>query len=349
MNFFSIPLGIATCAAGLLTTTALDASNLPVIFFHGLSDDYTAGDNFVANLTAEGRTVVSLGFCDGPCSYESLATQVPLAVKTVRELVANNSAFDDGYIFMAHSQGGAISRAVIEEMDDHQVKRYVSLAGVQNGIFVGPEDVEGVAAMGGTGSLQGLFPRPDIFNFSAYPNEALNGHVQHDVIQFALENHGLQYEYSYFNLQRSPQFDSWASSNVFFPVVNNVNSCLPGDDQCIYDQRRRKANFLKLEEAYFFVSPQDGAVTPWKSSHFGRYSEVKSVDAIEANFSSLAVLAMEETLEYTSDTFGLRTLDERGGLFLVTAENVPHVCWSRDSGDCSFKEVYNRYVYPVLH
>ncbi|KAI9905641.1 hypothetical protein PsorP6_013801 [Peronosclerospora sorghi] len=44
-------------------------------------------------------------------------------LRVVRELVASNAAFDDGYIFVGHSQGGLISRAVIEEMNDHKVKR----------------------------------------------------------------------------------------------------------------------------------------------------------------------------------------------------------------------------------
>jgi hypothetical protein len=99
--------------------------------------NYEDSDNFVANLTAEGRTVVSLEFYDDACSIEALVTQVPLAVQAVRCVVANNSAFDDGYIIVAHSQGGAVSRAVIEEMDDHGVRRYISMAGTQNGIFTG--------------------------------------------------------------------------------------------------------------------------------------------------------------------------------------------------------------------
>uniref|UniRef100_H3GWE4 Uncharacterized protein n=1 Tax=Phytophthora ramorum TaxID=164328 RepID=H3GWE4_PHYRM len=346
MNFCSILLELLASATGV-AAAATDVSNLPVIFFHGLSDTYTAGDNYVANLTAEGRTVVSLSFCDGSCSYESLATQVPLAVKAVREAVVNNSVFDGGYIFIGHSQGGAISRAVIEEMDDHQVKRYISLAGVQNGIFNGPDDADALASAG-VSYLNFLVPE-EVFNFSKYAPEDAYGKVERDIVQFAVENPDVQYEYSYFNLQRSPQFASWASTNIFLPVVNNVNPCLPGDDQCIYDQHRRKANFLKLESAYFFISPEDGTITPWQSSQFGRYSEVKSVDEIETNFSSLSIVEMKDTLEYTSDTFGLRSLDERGGLFLVTADNVTHVCWSRDSDDCSFQDAYDTYIYPVLH
>ncbi|KAG7382685.1 holo-[acyl-carrier-protein] synthase [Phytophthora pseudosyringae] len=298
MNYPCILLGLAACAVGIESTAATDATSLPVIFFHGLSDDYTAGDNFVANLTAEGRT------------------------------------------------GGAISRAVVEEMDDHQVQRYISLAGLQNGVFSGPNDADALATAGRS-SVNYIVPEA-VLNLSTYTSEDAHGKVQHDIAQLMLENPDLQYEYSYFNLQRSLQFGSWSYSNFFLSVLNNVNPCLPGDDQCIYDQRRRKANFLKLESAYFFTSPEDGTITPWQSSHFGRYSEVNSVAEIETNFKDLTVVDMKDTLEYTSDTFGLRTLDERGGLFLVTADNVTHVCWSRDSAGCWFQDVYDTYIYPVL-
>ncbi|KAJ8574903.1 hypothetical protein ON010_g4309 [Phytophthora cinnamomi] len=286
MKFCGLLLGLAiACVSSIQSVSAAtDVSNLPVFFFHGLSDDYTAGDNYVANLTAEGRTVVPLSFCDSSCSFESLVTQVPLAVTAVRETVMNNSVFDDGYIFIAHSQGGAISRAVIEEMDDHQVKRYISLAGVQNGIFNGPNDAEALASSGV--SYLNYIVSAEVFNFSKYAPEDAYGKVERDIVQFTLENPDVQYQYSYFNLQRSPQFGSWASSNIFLPIVNNVNPCLPGDNQCVFDQRRRKANFLKLESAYFFISPEDGTITPWQSSIFGRYSEVKSVDEIEKNFAA---------------------------------------------------------------
>ncbi|GMF21936.1 unnamed protein product [Phytophthora lilii] len=69
---------------------------------------------------------------------------------------------------------------------------------------------------------------------------------------------------------------------IFFPVINNVSPCLPGDNDCVLNQHRRKANFLKVESAYFFISPEDGTVTPWQTSHFGRYSEVHSVNEIES-------------------------------------------------------------------
>lgn len=76
-----------------------------------------------------------------------MSLQVPEAIAAVRDVVARDERFKDEYMFIAHSQGGMIARAVIEQMDDHKVHTFVSLAGAQNGIFYGPqEDDRGVNA-----------------------------------------------------------------------------------------------------------------------------------------------------------------------------------------------------------
>ncbi|ETK96244.1 hypothetical protein L915_00932 [Phytophthora nicotianae] len=340
---FLLPL--VSCALALVNVSSA-ASDLPVIFFHGVTRTYKDGDNFVANLTAEGRTVASLSFCDGECSIRSLLTQVPAAVKAVRELVANNSVFDDGYIFIGHSQGGPISRAVMEEMDDHKVQRYISLGGLQNGQFIGPERVEKSIADGGA-FFRAILPET-AYNYSVYSPEDYYGKLQKEYVLYTIENPDAQYTYSQFTVNRWPQFGSFSTANFFLPVYNNVNPCLPGDDQCISDQHRRKANFLKVEQAHFFASPADDIIMPWQSSIFGRYSEVDTIEEIETLYNNLTVVDMKDTLEYTSDTFGLQTLDKRGGLFLHTAENVSHKCWVEDEGDCEWAKVYDQYLYQTL-
>ncbi|POM76875.1 Hypothetical protein PHPALM_5832 [Phytophthora palmivora] len=341
----NIFLSLVTCAFALINV-ASGTSNLPVIFFHGVTRTYEDGDNFVANLTAEGRTVASLSFCDGICSIQSLLTQVPMAVKAVRELVANNSVFNDGYIFIGHSLGGPISRAVMEEMDDHKVKRYISLGGLQNGQFIGPERVEKSIADGGA-FFKAVIPETS-YNYSGYSAEAYYGKMQKEFVLHTIENPDDQYTYAQFSVNRWPQFGSFSTANFFLPVYNNVNHCLPGDDQCIFDQHRRKANFLKVEEAHFFASPADDIIMPWQSSIFGRYSEVDTIEEIETKYNNLMVVDMKDTLEYTSDTFGLQSLDKRGGLFLHTIENVSHKCYVEDEGDCKFWDVYDKYLYSTL-
>ncbi|OWZ05576.1 hypothetical protein PHMEG_00022313 [Phytophthora megakarya] len=322
------------------------ASTLPVIFFHGATMTYEAGDNFVANLTAEHRTVESLSFCDGPCSITSLLTQVPDAVKVVRDLVANNPIYDDGYIFIGHSLGGMIARAVIEEMDDHKVKRLISLAGLQNGQFIGPDS--NVEESFANGDLLNFNVSKTLFNDTAYGPEDYYGKLQKDLALYNIENPDSQYLYAHFNTYRWPQRGSFSTASLFLPVYNNINYCRPGDDQCICNQERRKANFLKLDEAHFFASPADEVIRPWQTSIFGVHSEVDTIEEIETEFNNLTVLDTKETLEYTSDTFGLKSLDQRGGLFLHEVPNVSHLCWVQDTDNCAWATVYDQNIYSTL-
>ena len=59
-------------------------------------------------------------------------------------------------------------------------------------------------------------------------------------------------------------------------------------------------------------------------------------------------------IHYTGDSYGLATLDKRGGVFLHFEENVGHACWLMDevpyysAVECKFKAVYKRTLYALL-
>lgn len=99
--------GILTLAAGSAVdcASAFDPdAKLPIFFFHGVTGNRGNADNFVANLTAEGRVVVPLSFCEDDCSFSNpIRTQAFMAIDQVRGIVTGNSTFDNGYIFVAHS------------------------------------------------------------------------------------------------------------------------------------------------------------------------------------------------------------------------------------------------------
>ncbi|KAL4124023.1 hypothetical protein PRIC2_009865 [Phytophthora ramorum] len=88
---------------------------------------------------------------------------------------------------------------------------------------------------------------------------------------------------------------------------------------------------------------------PWESCVFGRYTEVDTLDEIETSFMNMTIVNITDTLEYREDTFGLRTLDERGGLHLHIAPNVTHSCWCVDEKYCKWAPVYDEYIYPALN
>ncbi|RLN50745.1 hypothetical protein BBP00_00010034, partial [Phytophthora kernoviae] len=307
-----------------------DKKNFPVFFFHGLTGNSREGFNFAANLTAEGRVFVPLAFCERECSLTALNIQVPMAIAAVRQVVANDDRFANGYIFMGHSQGGMMARAVIEQMDDHKVHTFVSLAGALNGMFYGPQDEDRNAIHDvSTGFGAKVLP-PELFDFAGYSPEGYRGKMQYDLARRAMDPK-IQAAYSIINLARTPVRDVWLETNEFLPMINNVIKCVWYDFHCHMEKIRRKNNFLKLKEAHFFASPEDGAVVPWQSSHFGQYSEANSLEEIEFGYEHFTVVEMCDTVEYREDTFGLRTLDERGALSFYTAPGVPHCCWLYDS------------------
>lgn len=345
--------------------TAVDesssSSGLPVFFFHGVTANATAGFNFQKNLTGEGRTFIALDFCENACSVGGLAHQVQLAIRQIRAIIQDSddsgSCFANGYVFIGHSQGGAIARAVIEEMDDHDVRTFVSLAGAQNGIFYGPQPSDATPTAIFAKALGPQMIPSSLMNFSLYSPSDFRGKVQFDFATKVATQASLQSELSIVNLPRSPVYQDWLSTNTFLPVINNLNSCEGDSDsepQCLADQQRRKSNFLRLEAAHFFASPQDEVISPWQASVFGQYTEVQSAEEIETKFSALEIIPVTQTREYQEDSYGLQTLDRQGKLVLHEVAGVGHSCWVVDTiptGSktlCRFQPIYDQHIYPVL-
>jgi palmitoyl-protein thioesterase len=329
-------------------------SELPVFFFHGVTGNATNGRNIKANLTAESRVFVGLTFCENECSVQSVTAQIPMAIAQIRSIVQNDSRFDNGYHFVGHSQGGGLARAVVENMDDHKVHSLVSLAGVQNGMFYGPQAEDLVPLHVMINVLGPNLLTKDIFDFSSYAKADWRGKVQRDLSVLGADQ-TLQTKYSLMNMARPPVRDYFVQNNQYLPYLNNLNRCEWYDVLCHYTKLRHKHNFLRLKSAHFFASPNDGVVAPWQHSLLGRYSEVDSLEEIETKFEELHVVGMDDTVEYTEDTYGLRTLDERGALHRTTVPGVSHNCWLADGprfdapGEhCEWQPLWEQYVYSAL-
>ncbi|EGZ05143.1 hypothetical protein PHYSODRAFT_342522 [Phytophthora sojae] len=297
-----------------------EKKDLPVFFFHGLTGN---------------------------------SGEVPMVIAAVHEVVASDQRFADIYIFIGRSQGAMIARAVIEQMDDHKVHTYVSLAGGVNGIFYGPQEADRNSIHDlGAGFGAAVLPQ-NLFDFTGYTPEGYRGKMQADFARRCMDPK-LQATYSYTNLGRIPVRDVWLATNEFLPMINNVNICAWFDFHCHLEKIRRKNNFLRLKEAHFFASPDDGAASPWQMGLLEHYSEVETLEELETRFESLTIVEMRDTVEYKDDTYGLRTLDERGALFRYPVPGVPHCCWLYDTpkfheeGLCKFHPVFDEYVYKVL-
>ncbi|TYZ60311.1 hypothetical protein PybrP1_001232, partial [[Pythium] brassicae (nom. inval.)] len=359
---------------------------LPVFFFHGVLQDASTGANLSTKASTEGRRCVVLSFASGPSdSIRSLWPQVALAIAQIREVVGHEpGTFAAGYAFVGYSQGGLLARAVVQEMDDHNVRVLVTLAGVLNGMYFGPQARDAAALQVFLHELGPELVPSSVFDFAQYcspaqtlsasatdsstsdsvqvsgaPSQAtadakptLAQRYQTDFDAFALAHPDLQQRYSYFNIARSPVAHTWTKSNAFLAELNNVADCdraTPDDRE--KDRARRRANFLKLDAAHLFASPDDGILSPWQTSILGQYSEIASAEALESEFETLRVLEVKETREYLDDTYGLRTLDERGGLHLHVLANVLHGNWTTDDvreGTVGFSEIYEHHVRSLL-
>ncbi|GAB9470048.1 hypothetical protein Gpo141_00007304 [Globisporangium polare] len=177
-------------------TSTTKKQALPIFYFHGAMDNSSTGSNIGANLTAEA------------------------AYPQIRSIVANDTRCDNGYVFVTHSQGGAIARGVIEEIDDHKVKALVNGAGAVNGAFYATQSENPVPLYVYASFLTQL-QMP--FNFSSYSTADFNGKLRRDISDLVANNAALQSQYSVPNLIRSPYFDQWVKTNPYFAKLNNVN------------------------------------------------------------------------------------------------------------------------------
>lgn len=134
-------LSVKAVAVMLLLLGAAQASSkLMVFFFREVVVGAFSSKNYKANLTAEGHVFNEVDACSDQCTYEDLTTQVSMTVAQIRGIIKkNNATYKNGYTFIGHSQGATIARAVIEQMDEHNVTTFISLAGMQNGLFYGPQ------------------------------------------------------------------------------------------------------------------------------------------------------------------------------------------------------------------
>ncbi|GAB9476794.1 hypothetical protein Gpo141_00013852 [Globisporangium polare] len=329
-------------------------SKLPIFYFHGTNGNAENSVNYRANLTAEGRSIVALNFCSDKCSTTTgLNKQVELGAAQVRSIVAaNQSLYANGYIFIAHSQGATIAKFVIQEMDDHKVKTFVSLAASANGRFYGPQPEDVIPAKSAI-SLIGSQVSESVFNASSYASDpnAFKGRFQRDLIATIIAHPELQASVPQFNQARSPYVAPWIEVNTVIPVYNNLVSC-GTNSTCLANQKRHKDNFVRVDNIHLFASPNDSTQAPYQTGLYGFYSDVNSLDEVESKFEDLVVLDMTETKEYKEDLYGLKTLNEAGRLHRHSVPNVDHNCWNRNSTDngwsCVWEPIYSKYVYPLL-
>ncbi|XP_076644025.1 palmitoyl-protein thioesterase 2 [Halictus rubicundus] len=108
----------------------------------------------------------------------------------------------------------------------------------------------------------------------------------------------------------------------FLPYINNERNM----SRAIAS----KQGITKLKRMVLVGGPDDGVITPWQSSHFGYYN------------ANLTVIEMRDRSIYEDDLIGLKTLDERNRLTLITVPNVPHFEWHKN------ESIVDNFLLPYL-
>ena len=208
----------------------------PIIFMHGLFSSYKDAYGLMEVLLEDhpGQPIYFLDINNNIDSFKSLKTQIIEVQELIRQIInEHQDEFKNGFHFIGHSQGGLLSRSVIEESTDFVIKNYISLAGVQNGEY---------------GNCQLLVPFIDCSQASYI----LYSKIFRDSLSVAQFWRDVNYSY----------YLEW---NQFLPYINNEIET--------NETEKRKKNFLGIENVYLFASRDDELISPWQSSHFGFYDE----------------------------------------------------------------------------
>ena len=129
MMCLAAPLLAMSAVAAAATSTD---SYTPVVFMHGINGGPEDFNTLIANLnkTHPGQELHALDVFSHAVSFLPIWDQVPHIATVLRSLTAGY----DSYHLVCHSQGGIVCRALVETMSDHKVSKFVSLAGVQQGV-----------------------------------------------------------------------------------------------------------------------------------------------------------------------------------------------------------------------
>jgi len=169
---------------------------IPVIFMHGLGGSEQDGEvlGYLIQTQHPGQPYYSLPVDDGDDSFQSLFTQFKDVQSYIQSLIdAHPDEFANGFHLVGHSQGGIITRSIVEGCDNFNIRNYVSLAGVQAGVYGHCENFGG--------DCEAVTER-------FYSEEMRNS-------------------YSIAQYWRSPNRDTYLNGNGFLPYLNNEFGTLP--------------------------------------------------------------------------------------------------------------------------
>ncbi|OQV15830.1 Lysosomal thioesterase PPT2-A [Hypsibius exemplaris] len=148
---------------------------------------------------------------------------------------------DQGINIIGYSQGGLISRGVIQSVDDLNVHTFISLSSPQGGQY-------------GDTSYLFLFPH----------------YLKDSLYKILYSKFGQTFSVG--GYWRDPHhLDLYRSTSQYLALINQETR-LPNPNATSY-----KTNLTKLKKLVLIGGPEDGVITPWQSAHFGNFDENETV------------------------------------------------------------------------
>lgn len=119
---------------------------------------------------------------------------------------------------------------------------------------------------------------------------------------------------------RSPDRETYINGNKFLPVLDNE----------LEYNATKKTNFLRPQGLYFFGSPDDEIIKPWRTSIFDFWDD------------NMQTIPMESMPFYIDDTFGLRTALETKKAHRIAVDGVTHHGW------IGREDIFTDYIMDLL-
>ncbi|XP_046398559.1 lysosomal thioesterase PPT2 homolog [Ischnura elegans] len=205
----------------------------PVVLIHGIMAE-KGSLTLLANRIREAHPGTEIYMSDRFNGWSSLVSMWHQVKAFGSDLMNVSSSHPDGIHLIGFSQGGLISRGILESFPGHNVKTFISLSSPQAGQY-------------GTKFLHLFFP--NLWKKTAY--ELFYSEVG-------------QYT-SVANYWNDPYHQSlYYRYSAYLPQLNNEIITSNSENQL--------ASFSSLEHLVLIGGPDDGVITPWQSSHFGYYN-----------------------------------------------------------------------------
>lgn len=207
------------------TATSCSGKGIPIVCIHGFNGSASDFDTLSAlvDATDSPSRVFPLTSCSGMQSTQPVFAQTALFSRELDGLIrARPQDFSQGFHLVGHSLGALVARALLQS-GRYRVRSFVSLAGVQNGLY-GHCDVYG----GGRNASCAA-------------------------VTAAMYTHARQTTSAAANFWRDPHRARYLSGNEYLPVLNNEAGSSIDTNQTHYFTLADSLSFFASPKGLFFI------------------------------------------------------------------------------------------------